>query len=521
MSGWKTAVLLFLIAVGLSVLVGCVHGQENDTVNTTNESYVIVEIPTPDSLYNITQFPARNTYRITQGQDVYINDTIDVSGMGWGTGFAWYGTYGEYDYPVYIREFKNYHYDLFNFYIDPATFSSRPGMWYQYYGNNSEPNGNLAAFDVHGQYRNTTVTYPNGTVVNASQLITKQIPQIVPQPTILPEIREGDYLLAIGDPMIVNTGGPAQVWIFGRVDSTYGSTTNGNMTFSGNEFVDFEPGTYTMLIQKPGKNTDFDVREYNGTLQYRDGWNGVKTADTTAMSPTLALDQLEHLLANTDDEYQTYTLVMQQPTLTIERMDEVWLESKAKDFPTDSGDITFMDVRGYTNLRNETNISVVLDKDYITNHQIGRWTTYAETHKSAVGNRTMFEAWVPVFWDTMPTGLHMITANGAYGSYVNAQFPIEILPADSFRPNATIKYAGDENPWKPNLTVPTPVIIVKTVPGPVVTVTVTPSNEQVKAQQDAIASEHEGYWARVIVMGVVGLITLGYLYWVIRRWRRP
>ena len=510
----KTISLILILSL-LALFV--VHGSADE--NVTNGSYAII-LP-PDSSYNVSTYAQPlATYRIMQGQTVYINDTIDVSGMGWGTGFAWYGKYGEHDNAVYIREFKNYHADLFNFYIDPAIFTGRGGMWYQYYGNATEKNGNLAAFYVREGYRNSTLTFPNGTVVNESYAVRGNgTPLVIPQESILPEVHVADYLLAIGDPLIIKSYGPAQVWIFGRIDQKFGITENDNMTFPSSDFLNFEPGSYSLIIQHGGNNTEFGVRGHSGTLQYQDGWNGVKTVDVSALQPRMVEQQLKTLLAKTDDTYAEYTLQIQEPSITITRMDEVWLKSKMLEFHIDNGaDVTFKDVRGYTNLQNQTNITVVLDKQY---NGVGRprFTTYAQTWRSNIGNRTMFQAYVPIIWDTIPLGMHTITASGTFGSYVDANFAVDLLPPDSFRPNVSLKYTTDSNPWKPNLTIPTPVIIVKTVPGPVVTVTVTPSNEQVKAQQDAIASEHESFWAKVIAALVVLVFGGRYLYSVIRRWR--
>jgi len=509
-------IVLFL---AVSLLVLGASADENATVNQTeNGSIVIIETPIRE--YNVSHFPASNSYRISQGQHVYLNETIDISGMGWGTGFAWYGRHGEYDLPLYIREFKDYRHDLMNFYIDPAIFLNRGGMWYQYYGNATEKNGNLAAFFVEG-YFNSTLTFPNGTVVNETIPATgNQTPLVIPQESILPEVHEADYLLAIGDPLILKSYGPAQVWIFGRMDKDYGSTSNDNMTFPASGFLNFEPGSYTIIVQHPGNNTEFDVRYTNGIIQYQDGWNGVKTVDVSALQPRMIQNQLITTLTNTDDTYITYSLEIQEPVIAIRSIDDVWLHSKMLEFHIDpKDDVVFKDIRGYTNLRNGTNITVVLDKNY---NGLGkaRFTTYADVSRSAPGNRTMFQAYIPIIWNTIPLGMHTITATGPFGSYVDANFPVELLPPDSFRPNTTLKYTGDSNPWKPNLTVPTPIVV--TVPGPtqIVTVKVTPSPEEIKAAQDAVISEKEANWVRTVLI-LAALVGSGaYLYSVVRRWKQ-
>ena len=508
MSGLRTAVLLFLIAIGLSLLVGYAT-SDNVTINSTVGSYVVVQLP---STYNTSPFsPPQLPYRIAQGQDVYLNDTIDITGEGWGRGLAWYGTYGEYDDPQYVYEFSDFspHGELSHFWIAPSIFSQRQGMWYQYYGNATETRGNLNAFKVIAGYRNSTLTFPNGTVVNQSVGISPtQTPRVFPQESVLPEVHVADYLLAIGDPLIVKTYGQAQVWIFGRVDKAYGSTPNDNMTFDAKTFENFEPGSYTMVVQHPGNNTDFDVRFNNNTLEYKNGWNGVQNVDVSALQPRMILSRLLQILGSTDDTYQTYTVEIQQPEIRVVSIDDIWLKSKMDEFHIDNNvDVTFKDIRGYTNLQNGTNLTVALDKT--------RFVTHAQTWRSANGNRTMFQAYVPIIWDTIPLGTHTVTVSGPPGAYVDANFPVELLPADSYRPNATLKYTGDENPWKPNLTTPTPVIITQVVTQ-VVVVTVTPSQDQIKQKSmDAvmqIISDNVVPVVEVVAGVLIGFLIVRFVY---------
>jgi hypothetical protein len=508
MSGLRTAVLLFLIAIGLSLLVGYAT-SDNVTINSTVGSYVVVQLP---STYNTSPFsPPQPPYRIAQGQDVYLNDTIDITGEGWGRGIAWYGTYGEYDDPQYVYEFSDFspHGELSHFWIDPSIFAQRLGMWYEYYGNATETRGNLNAFKVIAGYRNSTLTFPNGTVVNQSVGISPtQTPRVFPQESVLPEVHVADYLLAIGDPLIVKTYGQAQVWIFGRVDKAYGTTNTDNMTFDAKTFENFEPGSYTMVVQHPGNNTDFDVRFNNNTLEYKNGWNGVQNVDVSGLQPRMILSRLLQILESTDDTYQTYTVEIQQPEIRVVSIDDIWLKSKMDEFHIDNNvDVTFKDIRGYTNLQNGTNLTVALDKT--------RFVTHAQTWRSANGNRTMFQAYVPIIWDTIPLGTHTVTVSGPPGAYVDANFPVELLPADSYRPNATLKYTGDENPWKPNLTTPTPVIITQVVTQ-VVVVTVTPSQDQIKQKSmDAvmqIISDNVVPVVEVVAGVLIGFLIVRFVY---------
>jgi hypothetical protein len=222
----------------------------------------------------------------------------------------------------------------------------------------------------------------------------------------------------------------------------------------------------------------------------------------------MILSRLLQILESTDDTYQTYTVEIQQPEIRVVSIDDIWLKSKMDEFHIDNNvDVTFKDIRGYTNLQNGTNLTVALDKT--------RFVTHAQTWRSANGNRTMFQAYVPIIWDTIPLGTHTVTVSGPSGAYVDANFPVELLPADSYRPNATLKYTGDENPWKPNLTTPTPVIITQVVTQ-VVVVTVTPSQDQIKQKSmDAvmqIISDNVVPVVEVVAGVLIGFLIVRFVY---------
>lgn len=511
---YLTLAILSLFLAGLATAF-----EQNTTIVTDNGSYVIIEMPPP--LYNFTNYsPPEPAYRIIQGGTVYLNDTIDISGMGWGTGLAWYGRYGEHSQPAYIYEFTNWKRGLMTFWLDPEIFGTRTGVWYQYYGNETERNGNLVAFRINSGARNSTMTFQNGTVVNVTEHIRGNgTPLVIKPESLLPEVHVADYLLAVGDPLEISTGGISQVWIFGSRDYTYGATTTTKMQFNAQEFYNFQEGRYTILVQHPGQNTDFDIRYHNKTLQYKEGWSGIRTMDVSIQPPAEIQKTLMAMFRKCDDRYDIFSLEIQQPSVTINRMDDVWLASKVKEYGLGYGDITFKDVRGYTNFKAGTNITIVLDNDYRSGKGIGRFSTVTTAARAEPGNQSIFQAYVPIVWDQIPTGMHTVTATGPLKTQVNANFLVSILPPDSFRPNTTLKYTGDENPWKPNLTTPAPVIVTQVI-RETVTVQVTPSDEQVKAQQDAVMYEHEVKWATLAGLVAALCIVGAYAYSVLRRWKK-
>lgn len=457
-----------LLIIALSPVVSA---AENATTNITSAGSVIVEYE-PYVIY-----PPHPIYRIEQGGDVWINDTVDISGMGWGTGLAWYGHYSDHENPIYIREFQNYRSDLMKFYIDPVIFAERPGMWYQYYGNKSEV-GNLEAFYVKEGYRNSTLTFSNGTVVNQSVGISNTTGMKEIKPEILPEKHVADYLLARGDPLTVYPNGDGKLWVFGQQEKMYDIAVEDGTVIPASKFEGFKEGTYTLLIQKPGKNTIYEVSYENNSLV--SPWAKVKPIDLYGVLPSVAINRLTTMLAATDDTYEIYTLEIQQPTITIVRFDEVGVGARPFDFAFQSGLVTLMDVRGYTNMISGSKVTAVLDGG-------NTYTKYSDTsfsNRTSPGNMSVFQVYVPLVWDNIKSGTtHTITVSGPFDTSTDASFPVGEMPADSYRPNASLKFVGDRNPWIPT---PTPEIIrvVETqIVQKIVTVTVTPSEAVVYEQQ--------------------------------------
>jgi len=89
--------------------------------------------------------------RIQQGQTVYVNDTVDISGvvppypqLAYWDGVDMYSTP-----PTYTITLPVSHGGYYNFYVDPAIFATRLGRWYKYDSTiGYEPKGNNLAFVV-------------------------------------------------------------------------------------------------------------------------------------------------------------------------------------------------------------------------------------------------------------------------------------------------------------------------------------------------------------------------------------
>jgi hypothetical protein len=484
------AVILLVAAISL-FLTGAVRAEDNG-------SYIITNSPT---------YPFHPWYRIAnQGQVVYVNDTVDISGQGWGEGIAWYGKYSEYDSPQYLYIFSPYKRDVINFYLDPAIFAGKSGMWYQYYGNQTKDRrGNLQTFKVSENYRNRSVTYSNGTTILLSELISNETDVATPQnPYILPEIQKTDYLVATGDPLFINS---SRVWMFGRVDGMY--AYDGNFTI--HDIQQLETGSYKIVTHNSGNNTIIEVGYNNKTQAFTSPWKGVDDASVYGSQPMLDINKFYWMIKNTDDKIQTYDMELEEPAVSIVSIDEVAVGSRIT--LAWSPGMTLLDVRGYSNVQNGSIISLVMDPDRQTIRTIKANTWNTTAVRTSPGNMSQYQVYIPINKNEMPNGIHTIRASTAIGGKMFYDFPISELPANSYVPNATLKYIMGRNPWEPNLTIPAPIIVIQTqVVERVVEKPVPPSEETILEQQRVVYWEGVNRiaisiaWVCIAIIGMFGLL---------------
>ena len=245
---------IFLIILLIFLIIPLVTA-DNITVITPNPSPSIplittpteiptVYVPTPTIVPTSTPTPAptiSSVPYISQGQTVYVNDTIDISGVVPPyPELAWWNGYDMYDANAsYIITLPSNKYGWYNFYLDPSIFTTRTGNWYKY-ADKFEPNGNSLAFVVMPQsMKNSTMRYNNGTLINISEQIINNYSNIeIPiEPPV--EIKHtADYLLAIGDPFDISATNKTNIWLFGRVDQLldYKSTNSTTINISKDIF---------------------------------------------------------------------------------------------------------------------------------------------------------------------------------------------------------------------------------------------------------------------------------------------
>jgi len=455
--------------------------------------------------------------RVGQGFDVYLGESYDVSGVTVGYAeLVWCGQYSDWLAPdnssiLYSMKMPELREGYYNFTIDREIFSDRLGYWYHWNGV-EESNANMRAFKVVKERP------PENYTPNATELRDLALP---PTPPVVPERHVSDYLVARGDRFVVDYNwSKASIWLFGRIDGIYDrKIVNGTAIFNASEIDDLEPGTYTLVYYSPGANQRFELRIINGTLEYFDSDEFVvKSIESASLSPMVLLDRIRWLAGVNDDNFTEYNLEVQNPMLEIISADTIIL-----DVFNETGVIQ---VRGYTNLANESVISFVIDEDKTPERTLGqsrrqnRWNTTVISLENP-GSMRYFDYAIPVYLGRMYPGQHTITVYGSYDTRMNVDFYIYDMPEGSQPRNQTIKYVGGYE-FVPT---PTPEIViqkevVKEIVTQIVRVPVTPSDAQVKSQSFNASVE---FWSMVvswlfiimIVGGIVGYI--GYSLWRARR----
>jgi len=476
---------------------------------------ISVFIIPPASAYGITQniTVINTTPRIEQGSVVYIDEMYDISGVtGWSNKIAWYGKYAtepNYDItPVIVTlpgrthstTTSQYYYTISN-----GTFSPYPGRWFQYY-NDEDQHGNLEAFYVE-LYRPYHLNETNMSGVISYEIFDNSTTLVSPKPYILAEVNISDYLIARGDKFNLTVDQLTHAWLFGRIDYLYDyQSFNGTIDVE-KEFIEtLEPGSYTLLLQTPSiPNFDFTVK-YNSETNMIDWFDSKSFAvyheSLEGCSPQVTLEKLKRIFKGSNDNYNIYKFELQDPSISIRRIDQVYKNGTS-----------VLDVRGYTNVAPGTMISLTLDQN--------KHSYIGEAAGDNPGNLRYYQIYVPITLNELPNGVHTISAMSATGGEAYSDFVVSELPADSYVPNATLKYIVDRNPWIPT---PTPEIITKievvSVPGPVVTVTVTPAIEVVHTQQEKVMNEKIWFWVPRVIISIIGIVVLIYLLSVYLRGRK-
>lgn len=509
----------------LALLVAPVLADNITVVNPIETGY----IPTPTPIPTVTPTPVTTpTHYISQGEKVYINDTIDISGVVPPyPKLAYWNGYDSYDANAsYIIDLPPYRSAYYHFYIDPSIFETRTGKWYKY-NDKFEGHGNTLAFVVYPQsYKNITTRYQNGTIINISEMISNNYSEteIPIQPPV--EIKHiSDYLIARGDEFNIITTNKTNLWLFGRLDKLYDYKSLNNTLINIPEDVlsGFGPGQYTMLAQTTGnKSANFTViyDNPNNVIKWFDPVSfTIKKISIDGLTPRLVYDKFVAIIPETLDTFKTYKLELQEPSIEISSIKEI----DSVNYTIDSAgqteyetNISYIEVKGYTNVAIGSTLKFIVDKEQQTSRTLYSHTTTAVAGGTKdPGDMRWFDVVIPIEKYGLALGPHTVTAytmlSDAGATYT---FTIYAAPPNSYVEKKTIRYISGK--YGAEEFVPTPTPVVETVTQIVtvsvtVMVPVTPSNEQVKAQQKIVADENIKAWSIRIIAGVIIVGMIWYL----------
>lgn len=376
--------------------------------------------------------------RIPQGGMVFLNSTVDISGVAAGYNQLVYMYPSSTDYAAYnesityVIELPQQKEKYYQFYIDPAIFTERLGYWYRYSG----------YWDSHVNNRAFRVVYerpPVNYTYNETELRELALP---PPPPVVPERHVSDYLIARGDPFNVTCNwSKASIWIFGRVTGIYDrKVINGTARFNASETAGLELGSYSLLYYSPGLDRQFDMRISEYSLEYFDSVAfKVRAIDIKPLSPMVVLDRIRWIAGVNDDNFTVYGLEVQDPKIEIVSVDTVMINESLQS--------AVLQVRGYTNLANNTPISFVFDKDKTPEKLLGqsraqnRWNSTVLAVESP-GSMRYFDYSIPLWLGQIPPGQHEVTVYGSHGTKMSVPFWRYNLPEDAPRRNQTLHYIG-------------------------------------------------------------------------------
>jgi hypothetical protein len=456
--------------------------------------------------------------RIPQGGIVYVGETYDLSGVL--AGYLYIAYINDYsnDFSVgnwsitYMINTPERKADYYNYYIDPEIFGERPGYWYRY-------NGEYEARANNRAFRVVLERPPANYTPNATERQELGLPKM-PPPPVVPEKHVADYLVARGDTFNAtfdNTTEKASVWILGRVCGIYNrETINGTAYFNRSETAGLETGSYKLLYLSPGKDGRFDFKIEGDTLRYLDEeFFTVRTVDLKPLSPMVIYDRLRWMTKFNDDNFSTYSLEVQEPRIEITTMDTIMVDEKNQS--------AVIQVRGYTNLANNTPIWFILDEERTPARALAQsriqntWYDMVKATNNS-GSMRYFDYSIPVFLDQMSPGEHNVTVRGSLGAWARATYWKYYLPEGSPWQNKTRYYIGG-NEFIPT---PTPQVITKveTVKEIVTQIVIrqeTPSDEQVFEQQRKAQYEVAGTYAMLGIIAIIGVMVIVYAYLVKRR----
>lgn len=467
---------------------------------------IVNATPTETPVANVT---TPHVYRIEQGGCVQLNDTVDIAGLGWYTGYiGYYGRYfdnigisssNQVEAQYYIRPWL-----LDSFFIDSTFFGDKLGWWYVKYDTSSTTttSGNDRLFylaekcELSPTEESKIVTE----LLNESQLRAKLVANL----TTLPVKRElyTDVIMSKGTPGIsYNVPFNSHRWVFGReLPPTFYDTPseNNRTTFYGKDLENLDAGDYRAYFVKPGDNGIIEEIFNTETSTIESPFRSKNDTSLFGIQPFVSEDRFKEAIANSyDDSYEMWRLSIQDPSIMATKLDQATL----------SNNQTLFALSGYTNAEKGTSITITMDE-----LSINGITRERNTHTAMVmdnGGSGAYRSWNTSFivdFNNMFPAQHYFNLTNNEGATASIPFYVYDELAKHYVPEARLRYIGNS----PFIPTPTPEIqIVEKIKEVKVTVTipVTPSQESVNvAQMKAM----DAWVLRTVIIGI-GVVLGGYL----------
>jgi hypothetical protein len=274
----------------------------------------------------------------------------------------------------------------------------------------------------------------------------------------------------------------------------------------------FEPGTYYMVVEQPGKDkSEFTMRYVPATetIEYFDATQfKIMTVSLSGLDPRTRLDKFRKIRDLSTDLFTEYKLEIEDPYIEITSLDEQYIDDEHFS----------KTIKGYTNTKIGTELTFIVDKDRKGTDSYSTFTTTAQGSTNP-GDMRYFEITVPLLWDNYGAGHHTVTATTAIGGSMSVDFDVHESPDHSFIPNNTIKYVNGSE-WKEPVIIEKTVTVTIVLPTPTaekIYVNVTPSIEtQQQVQYDANVRFAQ---TAALVIGVI-VVVLGLSVYVLWTWKR-
>jgi hypothetical protein len=221
--------------------------------------------------------------------------------------------------------------------------------------------------------------------------------------------------------------------------------------------------------------------------------------------------QFRNLLKPTDDVLTEYRLEIANPVIDIITVDNVYYEGKDA-----------WDVRGYTNVAKNTELTFIFDPDRQTPKTISANTYHGIVQEDAPNYWRYFQVFIPVDYENTPKGEHWLKVTTPQGANQTIQRWFYDIPKGQETPNETTRYSGG-NEWFPKPTAEIVTVVQTVIQTETVYVPVTPNQEQVDLAQKRASDANWRYWiTNGLIVAAVGVIIGGggwYIYSVVKRAR--